>query len=444
MKSAVDFPKRFLFGLCVGFAAVTLSSCAGVNSIQPQVNGLAVAGRFDQALQILDNPKKYGTNNQLLLLMDKGLVLHMAGRYEESIPVFEEAKIKYEELYTLSLRKEAASWLWNDYALPYRGEDFERVMINVFQALNYAALGNLQEALVEARDADSTLNMINDQYPANKKNIYRRDAFCRLLTALLYEADGNVNDALIAYRLSWDAYQHDYLGQYGTEAPEILKENLLAAAEKFGDPNIHEYRHALTGLTYIPWDDKKKRAEIIVVEYQGYSPIKIPVQIPFPLPDGYISQISFPQYEKRSYETLPLQIKATALGSGLTYFNSSEIGEDIEAIAIKNLDDRKVRVIAKAALRPAAKYFAQKALENDIRKNHGEGTAKVIPILGSLYNLFSEQADLRSWQTLPAQIRIGHVFVTPGEYDLEIGRVNLGSVTVKAGEKKFYIVRTTN
>ena len=125
-----------------------LSSCAGVINVQPQVNGLAIAGRFDQALQVLDDPTKYGKNNQLLFLLDKGLVLHMAGRYEESTSVFEEAKLKYDQLYTESISKISASWLWNDYALPYRGEDFERVMLNIFEAMNFAAVGDIEGALV--------------------------------------------------------------------------------------------------------------------------------------------------------------------------------------------------------------------------------------------------------------------------------------------------------
>ncbi len=432
------FPGYF----CLAALVLTLSSCAGVTKISPQVNDLAVDGQYAQALQILENPKKYGANNKLLFLFDKGLVLHLAGRYEESILVFEEAKLIYEELYTQSLTKNAGSWLWNDYALPYRGEDFERVMVNVFQALNFAALGKIDEALVEARDVDSVLKLINDQYSADQKNVYRQDAFARFLMGILYESTGKLNDAVISYKLSFQAYERDYLKHYATATPQILKENLLAAAEKFGARDLDEYRNAFSGVDYIPWNEKQKKGEIVVIEYQGLSPVKVPVEIPIPLPDGYISKIAFPRYEKRHNDFLAMPISASTLSGGVAYSNRSQLGEDIAAIAVKNLDDRKVRVIAKSVVRLTGKYAAEKALEKHVDKQHGQGMADAVKIVGSLYNFFSEQADLRCWQTLPAQIAIGRLILNPGDYALTAADQDLGKVHLAAGEKKFFIVRT--
>lgn len=436
---SIQFCRSVFCLLCL---VISLSSCAGVMNTAPKVNGLAVAGRFDQALQILENPQKYGTNNELLLLYDKALVLHLAGRYQESIDVFEQAKLKYDQLYTQSASKIASSWLWNDYALPYRGEDFERVLINVFQALNFAALGNFDAALVEARDVDSVLNLINDQYPANQKNVYRKDAFARLLMGILYETVGNLNDAVISYRLSWQAYEQDYQKRYATATPEILKENLLAAAKKFGDRDLDQYHNAFPDVTYTSWEDKQKSGEIIVIEYQGLSPTKVSSEIPIPLPDGYIMQFSFPRYEQRFYSSMTTQIAALPDHVAIKRFNFSELGEDIGAIAVKNLEDRKVRVIAKAIARPAGKYIAQKAIENRVEHNHGDAAALAVKIVGSLYNIISERADLRSWQTLPAQIRIGRLLVEPGEYEVVVGNQNIGRVHLTAGQKKFFIVRT--
>ncbi len=425
---------------CAG-SIVFLSSCASVSSVQPQVNNLAVSGRFDQALQILDDPKKYGDKNELLRLFDRGLVLHYAGQYQESIETFEEAKHKYEELYTQSLSQIAESMIWNDYAQAYRGEDFERVMVNVFQALNYAALGKFDEALVEARDVDSKLNAINNQYSDRQKNVYREDAFARFLMGILYESDGKINDAVISYRLSWEAYENDYKKNYGLGTPKILKENLLAAAESYGDQDLNEYRQAFSDISYVSLKEKKQKSEIIVVEYQGISPLKIPVAVPIPLPDGYISQIVFPHYQKQNYILRSTKIQAAPANEGTSRWDSTETAENIEAIAIKNLDNRKVRTMAKAILRPTGKYLVERTLERNIARDHGEGTANVVKILGSIFNMVSERADLRSWQTLPAQIRIGRLILEPGEYDVSIAGANTGNINLKAGEKKFFIVR---
>lgn len=433
-----------LFRIATLIASVfVLSSCAGVINVQPQVNGLAIAGRFDQALQVLDDPAKYGKNNRLLFLLDKGLVLHMAGRYKESTSVFEDAKLEYDQLYTESISKISASWLWNDYALPYRGEDFERVMLNIFEAMNFAAVGDIEGALVEARNVDSVLNALNQQYDEKHQNVYRDDAFAQLLMGIFYEADGNLNDALICYRRSWKVYERDYKKRYGTETPLILKENLLAAAEKFGDFDLAQYRRNFADVNYVGWDEKKKKGEIIVIEYAGLSPLKLPTQIPVPLPGGYASQITFPKYQKRDIDIPLTTVSVAAVEGGQQYSQSVELGEDIAAIAVKNLDDRKIRVMAKAILRPAGKYLLERGLEYSLEKDHGKGTASVMKYAGTLYNMVSERPDLRSWQTLPAQIRIARVLVPPGEYTVSTGVDSFGSVTLSAGEKKFLIVRTT-
>jgi len=85
--------------------------------------------------------------------------------------------------------------LSNDLTLPYEGEDFETVLINVVAALNYVLLNQWDDALVEARKVDHKLNVINDRY--DKKNVYKEDAFARYLSGILYEGKGELNDAFI-------------------------------------------------------------------------------------------------------------------------------------------------------------------------------------------------------------------------------------------------------
>ena len=259
---------------------------------------------------------------------------------------------------------------------------------------------------------------------------------------MFYEADGDLNDALICYRRSWKVYERDYKKRYGTEIPLVLKENLLAAAEKFGDFDLAQYRRNFADVNYVDWDEKKKKGEIIVIEYAGLSPLKLPTQIPVPLPGGYASQITFPRYQKREADISLTTVSVATAEGGQQYSQTVELGEDIAAIAIKNLDDRKIRVMAKAILRPAGKYLLERGLEYSLEKDHGKGTASVMKYAGTLYNMVSERPDLRSWQTLPGQIRIARVLVPPGEYTVSTGIDNLGSVTLSAGEKKFLIVRT--
>ena len=428
------------------FVLVFFSSCASAPTVQPQVNGLVVAERFDQALKVLEKHKDgYGKNNELLYLMDKGLVLHLAGRYAESIPVFEAAKIQYDQLYTKSISRMAGTWVYNDYAMPYLGEDFERVMVNVFQALNFVALGEYSEALVEARDADIVLNTINAQYSPKQKNVYREDAFARFLMGIFYEAQGDrtgVNDAFISYRKAVETYESDYLPNYKLGPPRLLIENLLAAAQVIDPQSFDAYRAKYQNVRFSSITRKQQRAEVYLIHYNGLSPLKYQDSVVFPLPGGYISKIAFPRYKKRIYERETGHFSAVAENRKVFRY-PTELGQDIGGIAMKNLDNRKVRVLAKAVLRPAGKYLAERAAEKAIAAKYGDTSADVARYASDIYNVYSEQADVRAWQTLPAEIRIARLILPPGDYDLRLDGMSLGHVSLKAGDKKFVLKRTS-
>ena len=107
--------------------------------------------------------------------------------------------------------------------------------------------------------------------------------------------------------------------------------------------------------------------------------------------------------------------------------------------------------MTKAIIRPVAKYAAERVVEEKIKDKWGNGAALGFDILSSIYNLTTERADLRSWQTLPAQIRIARLYLDPGEYNFYIqtynenhqllNKLNLGDATIKAGQKKFFLFR---
>ena len=246
---------------------------------------LLAQGRYRQAVSFLDsNKKSYGRNNLLLYLLNKGCILHFSGEYRQSIDILEKAKQEYDRLYTKSATGIAGTWLMNEYAAPYRGEDFERVMINIFQALNYSLLDNIEEALVEARDVDLKLRLINNRYGPNEKNAYKEDAFARFFMGILYEAlksNDGYNDAYISYSKALEIYRDDYAKNYNVRPPSLLKENLLAAAE-FMEKSIR----------------RAQKAEVYLIQYNGLLPSKTETTIPIPLPDGYIVSLAFSQYKK--------------------------------------------------------------------------------------------------------------------------------------------------
>ena len=99
----------------------------------------------------------------MLYGMDQGMTLHLAGQYQASNAVLEKAETEVDDLYTRRIGTEVAAFLLNDTQLPFEGEPFEQVLMNVIKALNYGLMGEWDEALVEARRIDHRLNVLADK-----------------------------------------------------------------------------------------------------------------------------------------------------------------------------------------------------------------------------------------------------------------------------------------
>ena len=130
-----------------------------------------------------------------------------------------------------------------------------------------------------------------------------------------------------------------------------------------------------------------------------------------------------------------------APGTGTVLSARTELVEDINAIAVKNLADRKGRYVVKAVARVVLKQLAVSAVTDEIDDPLVRAFAK---FTGSVVASVTEVADTRSWRTLPGQIQLVRTFVPAGEYEASVrlcGSVrDLGQVNVKAGETKFLLV----
>ncbi|MCG2712216.1 MAG: hypothetical protein L6416_07845, partial [Candidatus Omnitrophica bacterium] len=138
---------------------------------------------------------------------------------------------------------------------------------------------------------------------------------------------------------------------------------------------------------------------------------------------------------------------------GKVFKADSERVQDIGAIAIKNLAGRKLRFIAKSALRAAGRYMIEKKQEDNIEKKRGKETAGWFSFFANIYNIMIEKADLRCWRGLPDEIRIARIIIEPGDYELSVenfndsgtnlGIINIEKTNVKAGEKRFFMIHTS-
>jgi hypothetical protein len=100
------------------------------------------------------------------------------------------------------------------------------------------------------------------------------------------------------------------------------------------------------------------------------------------------------------------------------------VAEDVTAIAARTLDDRLTMIYLKSGGRALLKFLASEKAKSEIKKKKDE-TANV---LGSIaIDLFvgaTEQADLRTWRTLPSQFQLARFNVPAGEYEVTVAAMD--------------------
>jgi len=408
--------------------------CASYYQRNIKFQELFTQGKIEDAEKELTKNKRAAKDkNRLLYFLQNGVVLHILGRYEESNQFFEEAYIFVED-FQKNYAVEALSLLSNPETLPYRGEDFELVMIHYYKAVNYLLLNKLEEAQVECRRINIILNQLNDKY-GKYKNRYKRDAFALNLMGIIFEAAGDINSAFISYRNAFEAYQEDYVLLFGVEAPLQLKRDLLRTAYLNGFTDELERYEKLFKMNYT--HQKKEGGELIFFWNNGLGPVKgewsinflivrgsggmvtfvneeMGLSFPFSLKGSETSQkfsdlkfvkVAFPKYLERK----PYFRKAELIIADKKY--PLELAQNINEIAFRTLEDRMMRELAVSLLRLAVKQASEQALRS---KNENLGA------LLSIANMLTEKADTRNWQTLPYSISYARIPLPEGSNTVQL------------------------
>lgn len=357
--------------------------------------------RYDEAAGILQKNVKEGSRDELLYLLDIALSLHSAGKWDEAIKVFRQADQLAEIKDYTSLSTEAGTLLVGENVKSYKGEDFENVLISAYLAMDYALLGQREDAIVEARRVNRKLQLMISE--GQRK--YKQNAFARYLSAILYEADGNFNDAYVDYReaqklepsfpgLDRDLWRMAWLLHMRDEMSRWDEVYSLTSQD-------HEAAKKLS--------PKSGLGEIIILYENGISPVK------HPHPNWH----KVPKFYPRSNPVTAAEVEVDGVSAGMT---SSLY--DIEKTAIENLDEKYAGIIAKRI----AGVVAKEVVADQVERRTGS------PLLGFITRVAlsaSDQADLRSWNLLPKDLQILRIPVAPGVHTVRVKPAGDSSRTVE-------------
>ncbi|MCA9730306.1 MAG: hypothetical protein KC729_21675, partial [Candidatus Eisenbacteria bacterium] len=399
--------------LVVLAAGLFFAGCASHSQDLLQVRQSLLAGNVDQALNEFEKSK--GKDDDLLYLLEKGLMLHLAGDWTGSNEAFEAAEVRHEELYSRSVTREAAALLTSDLALPYRALPYEIEMVAYYRALNYLELGEPDEALVEARKANHLLSLRDPEKSSEDR--FRETAFLQYFTGLLYEAAGEANDAIVSMRDAYQGYRDG--GCCGFPAPRWLAPDYYAVAENVGLGNETaelEQDHPGVAQEARAGDENN----LVVFFESGFAPYREPVDIVLPILDrkdgdawglagsyvdeygghvyaytddaklDHVLRFAFPRLESMPSAVVACELE---LPNGQRIPASPAL--DLGAVAEADFDARIPGMLLKTVARAITKEIARKQAKKE---------NEVLGWVVNAVNVATENADTRSWILLPQRI----------------------------------------
>ncbi|MDR2402269.1 MAG: hypothetical protein LBD32_02295 [Cytophagales bacterium] len=416
------------------FYFLLLQSCSSFNAKQKQLHRTVVEGDYPQANKILDKDLKSERNsrNKLLYYMDRGIVAYLDHDYEKSNEFFNLADNIHEDQ-TSGVGDILLKYTINPSLTTYLGEDHEIFFIHYYKTLNYLALGQIDEALVECRRLNTELEVLSDKYKDQKK-VYCKDAFAHTLMGIVYQAGHDYNNAFVAYRNAVEIFEDpDYQEMFQVAMPKQLQRDIIFVSYKLSDyENVAYYKKKFNLQDYDPankikdcgdlicfWNNgacpKKKNFSITFVigrigDLVTFTNTELGLFFAFPIPsddifDLQILTIAFPRYKK----------SFSVLERGFLKINDTDYEleklEDVNKIALKTLSERMNYELGQMLLRFAIKKSSELALR---RVNAYVGMAM------GLFNAIAEKSDTRHWKNLPFEIFYSRIKLPEGNYSVQL------------------------
>ncbi|HBY17911.1 MAG: hypothetical protein XE04_0051 [Marinimicrobia bacterium 46_43] len=423
---------------------IFLPSCTSIMTNTAIYKGMdeAIANnRFSVPIAQLEKvkDKAFSDKDRVLYYLNMGMLHHYNGNYSESNAMLTQAERGIEELFTASVSKIATSFLLNDNAVDYAGEDYEDIYLNVFKALNYAHLGETDASFVELNRLHHKLQQLETKY-VDMSAKYQQAMMMQIKEEVGDETEGKVpefkpgtlryhNSALgnalgvILYR-----YENDY------DDARIDKQNMLQAFSSqphiypFDPPDISirpESRDKIpvTLLSFHGLGPIKDAANFRITTFDDYvvissdySPVPFSETIPWPSKKGYHFKFSLPYLKERS--SLIHSVKVRIDNNQTLTLTPLE---DMNKVAVTTFELKAPLIYLKSVARSLIKGFAA---EKGKEKMNDEIENPYLSLLAGFATDVtldvSENADLRLSRFFPGFTTIADFELSPGEHRLEV------------------------
>jgi len=377
-------------------------ACATYTSRMEISRDLYYGGRYGDALANLDKlVKDAAGRDYYLFLLERGKVELAAGAYDSAIVDLQKAERRFLEIEaTVSVADLFKNMLVNPSMGEYQPEPHEKIMISSYLLLAYWLKGDREGAFVERNRLVERLK----QYTAGLSDQDRAALdvpFAHYLAAVLYEIEGREDDARIEY---------DVLGKIAPEVVPSVLDSKLDELIVFTEVGRAPVKVSTEIRGYLQKDGPSLVGFFNLPGSEGPQMFMLPgfgdLSLDRP---GVLFTFAFPQCvrQRRLVERCRLVVDGGEAGEMKPL-------DDLESTAYAAYEKGLGATLLKAAFRTYLKTMAQTKLA---KKDDAKGIA--FDVLGKVLAAV-DRADTRSWQTLPAEIRVFRMECGPGEREVSV------------------------
>ncbi|NMA20756.1 MAG: hypothetical protein GX927_09270 [Lentisphaerae bacterium] len=425
--------SSFLLSILFPALLLLFSSCTThPQRISRLKNDLAAARQPDPAfLRESIDPE---SRNGLLFLLERFRLQQLIGNTSASSSDFMAAhdfdrKQEAEKpvLAFSDLLNQTSAILINDNTLPYRLNDFERVMLyqlQIFNSMtenpeNLAPLINnltayqqrIREKHADAfQKAEKTLQSTSNKEASASWRLVSENpefqsrtaenlqvaqmlrtlenAYAYYLCGVFFESQGKSGDAFLAYQAALRLQPTN----------QIFQKDVARIGGLLGKtPELQQF-----DLVPLPAQLPDGHGEIVLFFEEGYIPSKQSFKLPpIPIPTGYgllLINLALPVYLPA--QSLPSQARISFPGGTV----NTELAADLRNLAVKALTDKMPEIVARMSIRAIARATANYAMLKSAKEISDPGQRDAAVFLLHLQQIFVhaiEEPDLRSWLLLP-------------------------------------------
>ena len=419
MKSLAHFRPRLLWVLTLSAA---LTGCASMQSHDKLASDVQSAGRtggIPAALAQLEaSAKSEDDKTALLYNLERGELLRMDRRYEDSTNAFLLADIKVKEWEETAktdpskLMGTVGAALISERLKNYEGQDYEKVWLTTRLAMNRVALGDFENARVDIKRTHEREAIIAE-FRSKETVAAEEEAKSKGAAAGGKELNGypveTLNDPeVLALKNGYQnalshylaGFMYEVLGESGLAAPGYRK----AIELKPETGVLEEGLRGLDNRTSFTWKRRQRMTDVLFVVEAGDAPARKPKAFTIPVPTGrgmVTASISYPVIEP---STDPLLTTLSAAGTDLKL----EKVVDVNVMARRALKDEMPGMV----LRGVTRAIAKGVMQNELQKRGG----LVGGLIGAVASAATEVADDRMWRMLPGRVYIARGYLPPGEH----------------------------